>query len=716
VDPGWRSIPYGRPLCNQQFYVLKPDLSLAPVWAVGELYIGGIGLALGYWQDADKTARSFIVHPISGERLYRTGDLGRLLPDGNIEFLGRDDQQVKIQGYRIELGEIEARLKAHPQVHDAVVGTYELGRAKQLVAYVVPAKDAVHGDPRTGADGEVMITDAVERKLFAIEQRGARKDICGDDVNFPGSESKTTVVAVRQGDAFVTRFDAAVVSIETLATLFAPLRAIQIESMLLPKFFYPSAGGLYPVQCYLSVGEDALDGLGHGCYYYDRSGHQLARTSDRCVADAARNSITLFLIVDLAAIEPLYGASSLEFAAIEAGHMLQLLANCAPEAVGIRFATQAPVGGDALRNAFRLAQSHQLLATLEVGSVANRGSSTSRSSLSAIARKSYRQYQPEPIALNELQGLLAGAKRASVLPRLELHVWVAAGGVDGLAEGVYRFDAPTALMQRTDAKLDAASLFAGTAAPLAGAAFALFVVVPAHEEHAALAAGCLGQDLMNSSTGLRMGLCAVGGVDPENARRVLELAAGKHLVYSLIGGRVDAQQIAALPIEPREMVQTLTEHLAQVLPEYMVPRTIMTLPSLPLSANGKIDRAALPVPAAASGNARAPGAAATPLERAVYALLAELLNVSALDPESNFFEIGGNSLLAVRLMVRVNESFGIEMPIRQIFGARSLREMVGRIETLKQSGAPSARSNKLIQRRMEVAEADDASNETTLEL
>lgn len=141
VDPTWKSIPYGRPMDNQRFYVLDERMEERPVWTPGELYIGGIGLALGYWQDKEKTAASFVTHPWTGERLYRTGDLGCYLPDGNIEFMGRKDFQVKVQGYRIELGEIEAALLQHPRVSAAVVtATGEQRSKKRLVGYVLPAE------------------------------------------------------------------------------------------------------------------------------------------------------------------------------------------------------------------------------------------------------------------------------------------------------------------------------------------------------------------------------------------------------------------------------------------------------------------------------------------------------------------------------------------------------------------------------------------------
>ncbi|WP_437762183.1 amino acid adenylation domain-containing protein [Sorangium sp. So ce281] len=141
VEPEWTSIPYGKPMVNQRFHVLNEVMDPCPVWVPGQLYIAGDGLAKGYWQDAEKTAASFITHPTTGERLYRTGDLGRYLPDGNIEFLGREDLQVKVLGHRIELGEIEAALQEHPKVNAvAVVAVGDTSETRRLVAYVVPGE------------------------------------------------------------------------------------------------------------------------------------------------------------------------------------------------------------------------------------------------------------------------------------------------------------------------------------------------------------------------------------------------------------------------------------------------------------------------------------------------------------------------------------------------------------------------------------------------
>ena len=132
----------GRPLDNVQVFALDRQLQPVPIGACGELFIGGDGLARGYLDQPELTAQRFIPHPFStipGARLYRSGDLVRFLPDGQIQFIGRADGQIKLRGHRIELGEIESLLKGHPQARDAVVVAVrgENGVVERLVGYVV---------------------------------------------------------------------------------------------------------------------------------------------------------------------------------------------------------------------------------------------------------------------------------------------------------------------------------------------------------------------------------------------------------------------------------------------------------------------------------------------------------------------------------------------------------------------------------------------------
>ncbi|ERT10192.1 non-ribosomal peptide synthetase, partial [Photorhabdus temperata] len=130
----------GRPVKNTCIYLLDKDGQPVPLGCIGEMYIGGVGVARGYLNRPELSAERFIpdpFSPVSGARMYRTGDLARYLPDGDLEFLGRNDQQVKIRGFRVELGEIETRLLEYPAVQEAAVLAREDGQDKRLVAYVV---------------------------------------------------------------------------------------------------------------------------------------------------------------------------------------------------------------------------------------------------------------------------------------------------------------------------------------------------------------------------------------------------------------------------------------------------------------------------------------------------------------------------------------------------------------------------------------------------
>jgi acyl-CoA synthetase (AMP-forming)/AMP-acid ligase II len=140
-------ISIGRPIANTQVYILDEHLNPVPVGVRGEIYIGGVGLARGYFNSPELTSRQFVAHPFSPDtkaRLYKTGDWARYRPDGNIELVGRLDDQIKIGGFRVEPGEIETTLRQHRSVRDAVVlGRDHVSGRRRLVAYVAANKGAV---------------------------------------------------------------------------------------------------------------------------------------------------------------------------------------------------------------------------------------------------------------------------------------------------------------------------------------------------------------------------------------------------------------------------------------------------------------------------------------------------------------------------------------------------------------------------------------------
>ncbi|GFE67459.1 non-ribosomal peptide synthetase [Chroococcus sp. FPU101] len=355
IKPNWKSIPYGRPMTNQKFYVLNEHLEPCPMWVTGQLYIGGIGLSKGYWNNEEKTKASFIIHPQTQEQLYKTGDLGRYSSDGNIEFLGREDFQVKVNGYRIELGEIETNLKQHSAIKDAIVSVEQ----QQLIAYLIPEQKLENID-------------------FKLKQRGIRELQQSQAIQLhkPNiNDAFTQTYFQRQS---YRQFLNQPIQLNEFSQFLSCLLPLNLPEYPLPKYRYASAGSLYPVQVYLLIKPNQIQNLEAGFYYYHPVEHQLILLTPYSShnqwygnnqAIYEQSAFALFLIGELNAITPMYGEKARDFCLLEAGYMSQLLMETAvKEEIGL-----CPIGTlefEQLQKQFQLEQSQILLHSFVGGKIA----------------------------------------------------------------------------------------------------------------------------------------------------------------------------------------------------------------------------------------------------------------------------------------------------------------------------------------------------------
>jgi amino acid adenylation domain-containing protein len=389
VDPKWKSIPYGQPMANAKYYILNEALEDCPVWVPGEMYCAGVQLGKGYWRDGEKTSAKFITHPRTGERLYRTGDLGRYLPDGNIEFLGRVDFQIKIRGYRIEAGEIEAALTQHPAVRSAIVTAVGEEHHKQrLVAYIVPDESLAPTEEQNLPDRNLadahephqldgVVVDPLERIEFKLNQPGLRQlQPNQPTIELPKPEFDEALTQAYLQRQSYRRFLDKPIPLKQFSQFLSCLLQMKLEGSPLLKYRYASAGGLYPVQTYLYIKPNRVEGLEAGFYYYHSADHRLVFLSaapeikgsiyfEKNQPIFERSAFSLFLIGQLNAIAPMYGELSKDFCLLEAGYISQLLMDTAPEyEIGL-----CPIGAlefEELRDGLQL-ESNQILLHSFVG-------------------------------------------------------------------------------------------------------------------------------------------------------------------------------------------------------------------------------------------------------------------------------------------------------------------------------------------------------------
>ena len=671
VDPNWKSIPYGRPMDNQYIYVLNEALELCPLWVPGQLYIGGIGLARGYWENEEKTSSSFIIHPQTQERLYKTGDLGRYLPNGNIEFLGREDFQVKVKGHRIELGEIEANLQQHTAVKEVIVAAVGESREdKQLVAYVVPESDK-------------------RFNLFEVESASA-----SDSDKFWESLIKAGLQQA-QRDFWHVEF-------KTFSDLWKyqdHLYAISVCRALRKLNAYNSAGEKY-----------SIDDLISRCHIAPRYRRWLYRALNVLVEEGwlQQQGEVYESIVDLPTLvsEELPAEARVElsqsneftkvwldFLDISAAEILpniltekihsgELYANedLAIDAYQKRFAYCHAIVSELAKVVVQSLGAEKQLRILEVG--AGYGSCTLHimpllppdqttyvfTDISNFflqrAKESFADY---PFMIYDLLDLekdpyIQGYEPNSFDVIIAASVLHTTRDLEKTLQHIRSLLAPNGLLLLIEETKFHRSfdLHLGLQQ-----GFDIFEDEKLRIKHALL------------SREKWQKLLATNGFE----ETVILNQSG--YVSDFIGLDV---LIARGPssVERFKSVE-LRSFLQEKLPDYMVPFNFVLLDKLPLNSNGKLDRSALPT---IKGREQRPQLKTdyipprTKNEKVISTILQEVLQVERVGIYDNFFELGGDSLLATRIITQIRKTFKIDLPLVLIYEAPTIVSLLEKIENL----------------------------------
>ena len=639
VDPDRPSILYGRPLANQTFHVLDEALRPRPDWVPGELFIGGSGLALGYHGDPETTARRFVTHPVTGERLYRTGDLGRWLPSGDIEFLGREDGQVKIRGHRIELAEIEAALTGHPAVGGAAVlavGDDPLQR--RLVAFAEPARVA----PVAEAGGALARRAREAADAFEV----AEPERVAEFARLLDEASLASMLDALRARGLFTGPGAAHTADEVAQAAAVPrhhrlvrrwLRVLHADGVLTLD------AGRYRLGVEPPSAADAWDRV--AAVWSDELG-------PRDLLDYLRaNADQLDALMDdrVAAVDLLFPAARMETA--DAAYRENVMS-----------AYLNRVVAEALRTAAEERTPGRPLRVLEVG--AGTGASTA----GALAALDGREVEwlftdVSPFFLDKAR------ERFGPDPRLRYGLY----DVDrdpaeqGLAAN--SFDAVVCAGVLNNARDTAAALTALRSLLVPGGL--LLVTEPTREHYEILISQAF---MMTGAEDLRRadGTDGTDGTDAtfvtrEQWLRLFAEAGGENtLCLPEQGHALEplGQHVFAVRFKTDRAVvdpSDVLDHLATRLPVYMLPAALHVLDALPLTSNGKVDRKALAARAAVTADeqhtAPSPETAepADELEERLASVAAVALGVTAVPRDRSLFDLGADSLLLAQLSARLIE-------------------------------------------------------------
>lgn len=714
VDDGPRTMPVGTPVSGTTFHILDPQGKPVAIGEIGELHIGGIQVARGYLGRLDLTADRFVDDPFSttpGARLYRTGDLAHFNADSTVQFVGRADNQVKLRGYRVELDEIRQTIETHDWVRGAAVLLHDNDATgfQNLVAFVElnPKEAAVmdqgnHGSHHQSKRSRLQVRaqlahsgcrDADEldgRSVVELpgveatsEQRArafARKTYRFYEGGTVGRDDILRLLGPRTGPQHPAR-DLADLTRAELGALLRNFGRHVSDQRLLPKYAYASPGSLYATQLYLEL--DGVGGIPAGLYYYHPLHHHLVLVGPALPdTGTATNTDTLrtprarvHFLGKHRAIEPVYRNNIREVLEIEAGHMVGLFEEILPaHGLGIAATEYRP----AVKDRLDCAEEDHYLGTFEL--------------------------LPSDAAENHGTGGTDGdTGPANGTAGYDIYVQAHADRVEGLPAGQYRYTAGS-LVRISDDLVAKKHVIAINQRVHERAGFGVSLVATSPDSwRQYLDLGRKLQRLQMNDLGLGFmssGYSSKSGNDLPSAKQLSRILTDCGLPtgpsYFFVGGRVSEEQLRGEDMKedsvhmqgPAELIK---EDLAGLLPRYMLPNRIVVLDQLPLTANGKIDNKALEASQqtelALSG--RAFVAPRTRSERRVRDVWQTVLKREQVSVVDDFFELGGNSLLAVALVGRLNADFGRTMPLQVLFEAPTVEKLAARLDA--ETSAPLTR-------------------------